>query len=184
MSDARPRSRTEREPDASSVDASLLAAIATGDGDAFGALWERYRRPTYALCLAIVGDRALAEDAVQEAFVRIWRGAGSYDPSRGAPAAWVMTVTRNVARSAARRRPAALDHERTPARDVESAALDRVWLREALGALSPPEQVAIELAYFADLSHAQVAERLGEPLGTVKARIRRALVRLGERAGR
>ena len=164
-------------------DARLLAGIGEGDPDAFAALWTRYGQAVHGLCRAVVGERAAAEDAVQETFLRIWRGAGSYDPARGVPAAWVMAIARNVARTAARPRPAPAIWPETPVPDEVEGVVDRLWLREALGGLSQPKRVALELAYFADLSHAEVAARLGEPLGTVKARIRRALLRLAAQAG-
>ena len=164
-------------------DARLLAATAEGDPDAFGALWTRYGQPVHGLCRAVLGERAAAEDAVQETFLRIWRGAGSYDPTRGVPAAWIMAIARNVARTAARPRPTPAPWPEAPVPDEVEGVVDRLWLRDALGGLSQPERLALELAYFADLSHAQVAARLGEPLGTVKARIRRALLRLAALAG-
>jgi RNA polymerase sigma-70 factor, ECF subfamily len=160
-------------------DARLLARIADGDQDAFGDLWARYGRPVYALCRAALGDSAAAEDAAQETFLRIWRRAETYDAARGVPAAWIMTIARNTARTSVRPPlPASAAPLPTPG-DGTDDVVDRLFLRDALGGLSEPERVTLELAYFADLSHSQVAARLGEPLGTVKARIRRALLRLG-----
>ena len=183
MNNHLPAGHARDRSDEIAIEAHLLAQIAAGDADAFHALWGRYRGPVHAMCLAVIGERAQAEDAVQEAFVRIWRGAGGYDPVRGVPAAWIMTVARNVARTASRTRsPLPVVHEPMAADGVEPI-VDRLWLRHALSKLSEPEQLALELAYFADLSHAQVAARLGEPLGTVKARIRRALLRLAEQVG-
>ena len=165
------------------VEARLLRDIADGDPDAFRALWDRYGGPVYRLCLTITGDSGAADDAVQETFLRIWRRALSFDPARGVPAAWIMTVARNAARTAAHARPLPAGLFESASGDSTDMWVDRMWLRDALGELSPPERLALELAYFADLSHTQVAARLGEPLGTVKARIRRALVRLSAQAG-
>ena len=164
-------------------EAALLADVADGDPEAFRTLWELYGTPVYRLCLTITGEAAIADDAVQETFLRIWRRAGGYDASRGAPAAWVMTVARNTARTIARSGPVALPATEAAGDDRTDAIVDRVCINRALGRLSPAERLAIELAYFADLSHSQVAARLGEPLGTVKARIRRALLRLADHVG-
>jgi RNA polymerase sigma-70 factor (ECF subfamily) len=129
-------------------------------------------------------ERTATEDAVQETFLRIWRRADAYDPDRGPPAAWIITIARNVARTAAHGRGSRLlVPPREPAVDLAKGVVDRLWLRDALATLTEPERVALELAYFADLSHSQVAAALGEPLGTVKARIRRALIRLASEGG-
>lgn len=183
MSRPRPAAPDPAWSEEIACDARLLAGVAEGDPDAFAALWTRYGQPVHGLCRAMLGERAAAEDAVQETFLRIWRGAASYDPARGAPAAWVMTIARNVARTAARSRAVPVPWHEAPMPDEADGAVDRLWLRDAMGELSQPERLALELAYFADLSHTQVAERLGEPLGTVKARIRRALLRLAAQAG-
>lgn len=164
-------------------DADLLARIADGDPDAFTEIWRRYGRPVHALCRAVLGEPAAAEDAAQETFLRIWRRAGTYAPARGVPAAWIMTIARNTARSAARPAPFLAPVPPRAPPDALEATIDRLWMSDALGALPERERLALELAYFADLSHAQVAARLGEPLGTVKARIRRALLHLSDRAG-
>lgn len=172
----------ERADDVS-YEAELLGAVADGDPDAFTALWERYRDPVFRSAFAICGERGTAEDAVQETFTRIWRRAGTFDPLRGVPAAWIMTVARNTARTVAQKRPLVAADDEPAGADGTDAVVDRIWMRGALQHLSPKERLAIELAYYGDLSHSQIASRLNEPLGTVKARIRRALIRLAEMAG-
>lgn len=165
-------------------DAEIFRRIAAGSDAAFEALWRRYGAAVLALCRGILRDREAAEDAAQEAFARAWRSAGTVDPRRGEPVAWLMTVARNSALNVARvtvPEPVAdVAAAPEPARDQE--VVDRLWLSGALTRLSAPEREAIGLAYVSGLSHAQIAERLGEPLGTVKSRIRRALARLADLA--
>lgn len=166
-------------------DAELFRLIAGGSEAAFEALWHRYGGAIYTACLRILHDPEAAEDATQEAFVRAWRAAASVDPRRGEPAAWLMTVARNAARNVARvgypEPVAEAGAQADPAAGKE--AVDRIWLHGALTRLPAAEREVLELAYFAGLSHAQVADRLGAPLGTVKSRIRRGLGRLAEMAG-
>lgn len=165
------------------AEAELLGAIADGDSDAFAALWARYRLPVFRSCLAVCGERGAAEDAVQETFMRVWRRAGTFDSSRGVPAAWIMTVARNAARTVAAKRPVVGVEQEFAEDDTTESVIDQVWMRHALQKLGPKERLTIELAYYGDLSHSQIAARLNEPLGTVKARIRRALIRLADVAG-
>jgi RNA polymerase sigma-70 factor (ECF subfamily) len=180
MSDPGLARRRDEQRHPAEDDVELLGRVAAGDEEAFRALWQHYGRAVYRVCLAVLRERGAAEDAAQETFAILWRRAARYEPARGAPAAWLLAVARNAARNVARTRPPV-----APARPAglphaadEDELLDRLWLAEALGRLSEPERAALELAFLADLTHAQVAERLGEPLGTVKARIRRALLRL------
>lgn len=162
-------------------DAELLARVAEGDAASFAELWQRYGGIVLGTCQRILRDRGVAEDAAQEAFARIWKSAGTFDAARGVPAAWISRITRNAALNQVRaREPHALAGSE-PIPPTEHLA-ERFWLRALLGRLNQDEQVAIELAYFHDLSHTQIAERIGAPLGTVKARIRRGVTRLAELA--
>lgn len=175
--------RRPRGPATGPGDAELFRMVAEGSETAFEALWHRYGAAVYTLCRRILHDDELAEDATQEAFARAWRAAGSVDPRRGPPAGWLMTVARNAAINIARMRsPEPLPEVDRAEEPSEQDAVDRVWIHGALTRLPEREREALELAYFSDLSHAQVAARLGVPLGTVKARIRRGLARLGEMA--
>lgn len=166
-------------------DGDLLRRIGRGDEEAFGEIWNRYGAAMYAACAMVLGPGASAEDAVQEAFTRIWRKARQFDPDRGAPAAWLLTIARNAARNIARVRvPAPTDAApQTPTDDHSGAVADRFAVERALAALGPSEQEVIQLAFFDDLSHTQIAARLGLPLGTVKARIRRALGQMADAGG-
>ena len=174
-------------------DAGRLARAAAGDGDAVAALYDGHARAVYSLVLRVVGDEAEAEDVVQEVFTQAWRQAARYDASRGSVAAWLLTIarTRAIDRLRARRvRPDGMAAERIdqqwlerpggavdPA-DVIAAQHDAARLREALVDLPVLQRTAIELAFFEGLTQREVAERLEEPLGTVKTRIRLGLLKL------
>jgi RNA polymerase sigma-70 factor (ECF subfamily) len=179
------------EPDEPGADdASLAAAIAGGDSGALTEAYERYGRLVYSVAYRVTRDAGLAEECTQDAFVALWRRAGSYDSRRARLATWLLTVARNRAIDLVRQRKradAALPPvdaepalERDPA-DLAAAADQAQRLAEAMAALPEPQLQTLQLAYFDGLTHPEIAERLGIPLGTVKGRIRLALDRL--RAG-
>ncbi|SRR6266545_1974159 len=183
-------SRTGRTTDDRQADQEVIARLANGDREALGSLYDRHARPVYSLALRILQDPADAEDVVQEVFAQAWRQAARYDVKRGAVGAWLLTVarTRAIDRLRARRArpdragvqvPAVdvVDQNTTP--DVELLSAERIRLvREALAALPVLQRVALELAYFEGLTHAEIAAKLEQPLGTVKTRIRQALLTL------
>ncbi|MGI9539981.1 MAG: RNA polymerase sigma factor [Miltoncostaeaceae bacterium] len=179
----RPTRSTAGGGDAS--DEELFRLIAEGSESAFQALFARYGSAVYRVCREIVRDPEVAEDAAQETFVRVWRKAGTVDVRRGTPAAWLLTVARNAARNVARVRvPQPAEVEDTPdTGGGEEAVLDRLWVEGALRRLPDDERVAIELSFYGDLSHSQIAARLDQPLGTVKTRIRRGMGRLADLTG-
>ena len=151
-----------------------------------GELYDRYGRIAYTLIVRIVRDRAVAEDLVQESFLRVWNRAQAFDSERGALGPWVLTVARNQAldyiRSVQGRvwnNVASADDEHPGAfRDWEGDMLDSVRLRQvqsALGRLNENQRAVIELAYFEGLSQTEMAEKMKQPLGTVKTWVRSAL---------
>jgi RNA polymerase sigma-70 factor (ECF subfamily) len=165
--------------------------MAEGDRDAFAAFYDRYASLVYPLILRIVRERADAADVVQEVFWETWRTAASYDPARGTPEAWLLTRARTRAIDrvrAVRRRSetfvaSAADDEPEPpptAADAAERAEDRGLLQGALAQLPDVQREVIELAYLGGLTQTEIAERLRQPLGTVKTRIRLALERLRE----
>jgi RNA polymerase sigma-70 factor (ECF subfamily) len=183
-------------PAAAPGDAELVARVAGGDADALAVLYDRHGAACLALARAVTGAPDEAEDVVADAFGQLWRTAGRYDPARGSVAAWVVTVTRTRALDHLRaRRRRTLAEERAasdllagsplggpPGGAVDPAdpavAEDAGRVRRAVAALPAPQRDAILLAFFGGLTHTDVAGRLGEPLGTVKTRIRAGLQKL------
>jgi RNA polymerase sigma-70 factor (ECF subfamily) len=185
-----PKARAQAGPVLPAVasDAELLRAVADGSDAAFEELRHRYQGAVERTCRSIL--RGGAEDCAQEAFVRIWQKARLFDPQRGTAAAWLLTLTRNVAYNVgAKKQPEPVEHAPDNAQADDLAfSVDGFWLEAGLSRLEAHERQVIELAYFADLSQAQIADRLGVPLGTVKSWTRRGLNRLatllGEETGR
>ncbi len=187
---------TESPPAASlsmSSDERLLAHLAHGELDALDLLYTRYARPVFTLAVRVLGDASDAEEVTQDVFEQVWRSAHRFDPARGSAGRWIITIAYHVAMTALRRhyrRPQTCHTDDTDrlvaripddARAVSAVALDRLdaqQLRRAVRSLPDPQQHAVALAYFADLSHGDVAAVLGTPLGTVKSNIRRGLTRL------
>lgn len=179
------------QPDASSSvarDHELLSALAEGDEHAFREFYERHVQAAFGLASRVLRDAALAEDAVQEAFLAAWRQAGSYRPARGKPASWLLTFVHRRAVDQVRRQqrhaadPLELDEVGEPTAE-DGAVTDmpnRAWIAEALARLAPRDREVLELAYFAGLTQPEIAERLQAPLGTVKSRTFGALRRLND----
>ena len=168
---------------AAASDAELLEAVADGSDTAFEELRHRYAGAVERTCRSVVRDSA--EDCMQEAFVRIWQKARLFDPRRGSAAAWLLTLTRNVAYNLRAKKepephPLLPDDAQT---DDPGLSVDAFWLDAGLARLEPHEREVIMLAYFEDLSQTQIADRLGVPLGTVKSWTRRGLNRLATLLG-
>lgn len=173
------------------IDARLLAQIARGDREAFAALYDRFSPPLYATALHIVRDPADAQDVVHDAFVAVWEKAPAFDPGRGSAFSWLVTFVRNRAidRIRTRRRRAELLARSAPSDlgyhdDAAGTSADARAVRGAIAALPPEQRHALELAFFGGLTQQQIAESLQQPLGTVKARIRRGLLKLRDSLAR
>jgi RNA polymerase sigma factor (sigma-70 family) len=170
------------------LDEALLALAAREDEQALAELYDRYGRVAYGLALRIVRDPALAEDAVQEAFLTLWRTAGSFRADKAKPSTWILTLVHrravDVVRREERRRAAPLEgteepDERSLAADEEIELSDRRRLvQEALRQLPDEQREALELAYYGGLTQSELAERLSVPLGTIKSRMFTGLRRL------
>jgi RNA polymerase sigma-70 factor (ECF subfamily) len=171
--------------------ARLVALMAKGDRTALAQLYDRLAGPVYSLVYRMLGDGAEAQDLSQEVFLQLWTTAETYEPGRGSVFSWVITLARNRAidRLRMRRRRtellsgAALDLQPAPLQESDGAATldareDSATVRAALAGLPVDQRQAIELAYFSGLTQQEIAARLREPLGTIKARIRRGLLRL------
>ena len=186
------------EPDVhseSETDHDLIALIASGDEAAFSRFYDRHAALMFSCALAILRNAAEAEDLVQETCLRVWDKAVSFDRSRGTPIAWVMTMVRSRAidrlRSSRSKRElidrASEDASASTGTDDETAFLDvamretAVELRAAMADLSVEQRKVLELAYFRGLSQSEIAEHLGEPIGTIKARARRGMIHLRDR---
>lgn len=185
---------TADDDDQAGMQAHWLTEMARGEKNALALLYDALSRPLFSLALRIVIDRTAAEDIVQEVFLQMWRKAGTYDAARGSVFSWATTLTRNRAIDHVRKQRrrtglltgSAADLQPEPlSGDLDAAG--SLWLREkarairsALGQLAPDQQEAIKLAFFSGLTQLQIAEQLREPLGTIKARIRRGLLKLKE----
>jgi RNA polymerase sigma-70 factor (ECF subfamily) len=173
-------------------DVAALARMANGDADALGELYDRHARAVYSLARRILHDPADAEDVVQDVFAQAWRQASRYSATRGVVAAWLLMLARSRAidRLRARRtRPVEVSDNRPAAELVDTgppaewqalSAEQAARVRAALAELPVLQRVAIELAYFEGCTQAEIAARLEQPLGTVKTRIRVALMKLRE----
>ena len=174
------------------IDLSLLQRIAARDSAALGELYDRHSRLIFGLILRIVRDRAEAEEILQEAFVRVWTRADTYDARVGGPLPWIVRLARNRAidRLRARRTRAGIDTpgpdgsvaEAVPASDIQSPetvvidAERRQALTNALAGLPPAQRQLIEGAFFEGYTHSELARRFKLPLGTVKTRIRAGMI--------
>lgn len=175
-------------------DAELVVRLQRRDPQALAELYDRYGRLAYSLIVRVVRDGALAEDLVQETFLRVWNRAQGFDAQRGALGPWLLAVARNRAidylRSASGRERNAmeLDDVDHPSlytdmeRDILASDKARL-IRAALEKLAPNQREVIELAYFEGLTQTEMAERMGQPLGTVKTWVRTALKNLREEFG-
>ena len=173
------------------ADQAALARMAQGDPQRARRALRPYARLVFSLALRILQNRADAEDVVQEVFAQAWVQAGRYDTARGAVAAWLLTMARSRAIDRLRSRNArpetasearAEDVPDSAARqDLQLLSAEQVEsLRGAVSELPAAQRVALELAYYEGLTHAEIADRLSEPLGTVKTRIRQAVITLRE----
>jgi RNA polymerase sigma factor (sigma-70 family) len=172
-------------------DESLLARVASGDEDALGRLYDRFGRVAYGLALRVLRDERLAEDAVQDAFVAVWRQAASFRPERANARTWVLTFVHrravDLVRREERRRAEPLAPETEPSGSSAAEAAElrerREAVQRALAQLPEEQRRPIELAYYGGFSQSELADRLGEPLGTIKSRMFTGLKRLRELLG-
>lgn len=181
------------------ADREMIERIGRGDQTAFGALYDRLNGPLYSLALRMLGDAADAQDALQDVFLQIWSRARTYDPEQSSVFSWTVLLTRSrvIDRLRARGRrlrvlvaSTDVEADRTEAADASTAESvadttdkndEAARVRSILSNLPSEQREAIELAFFTHLTHHEIAARLGQPLGTVKARIRRGLLKLRER---
>jgi RNA polymerase sigma factor (sigma-70 family) len=182
------RSQTTARELAHLSDEAVIALVARSDEQALAELYRRFGRLAYGLAFRILRDDALAQDAVQEAFLGVWRAAGRFTAERAKPSTWLLTLVHrravDLVRREQRRRTEPLQPETEQATaDEAELATQRQTIREALRQLPAEQREAIELAYYGGYTQSELAERLGEPLGTIKSRMFTGLARLREHLG-
>jgi RNA polymerase sigma-70 factor (ECF subfamily) len=171
------------------ADAELISLLSDGDMRAFASLYDRHSRPAYSLAYRLTNGRQAAEDLVQEAFIKVWRSAGSYRVGRGSVRPWILSIVRNRAidlfRSHASRRRTQEKAESEVPRSQPNEAFAEIWrnfkrdlVRQALEELPYEQREVLVLSHFSELTHAEIAEHLRLPLGTVKGRLRLGLEKL------
>lgn len=180
------------------VDATLVRQMTTGDEDAFATFYDRFAPGLFSMIYAILHDQKESEDVLQESFVQMWKRTATYDAARSSLFTWAVMIARHKAidRLRSRQRQARLSEAVATESDIHSVSApadradnalartdERGRVRAALSQLGDTQREAIDLAFFGGLTQTQIAERLGAPLGTVKARIRRGLLALREVLG-
>jgi RNA polymerase sigma-70 factor, ECF subfamily len=159
----------------------LVARIRAGDQQAMSELYDRYGKVVYAVSLRVLQDAAAAEDVLQDVFLQLWRNPDAFDASRGSLAAWLAGIARHRAIDRLRKRRPEVDIEDCviaggpDLRDETERALVIEKVRVVLAEMNPDQRKVLELAFFQGLTHTEIAEKTGEPLGTVKTRIRSGL---------
>jgi RNA polymerase sigma-70 factor (ECF subfamily) len=163
-------------------DTVLVSAIRGGDQSAMATLYDRYSSIVYSVALRVLADTGAAEDVLQEVFMQLWRNPTAFDASRGSLGAWLAVITRNRSIDALRKRRSETDIDEVIvsvqpdlASEAErTRALEKV--RGVLGSMPVSQRTALELAFFEGLTHTEIAGKTGEPLGTIKTRIRSGLL--------
>jgi RNA polymerase sigma factor (sigma-70 family) len=189
--------RPARPPERSSPDADLLRRIAAGDARAVDDLYDRFRRPAFALARRILADDTLAEDVLQDVFLSVWRDPSAFDRARGSFASWLLALVHHKAVDAVRREESQRRRQTragdelvlaapTETHDVETEVWTRVVaerVRVALAVLPTAQREALTLAYYGGYTQREVAALTGAPLGTVKTRMLAGMRRLKEELG-
>ena len=185
--------KSSMNSDSREADGALVERVKRRDAEALALLYDRHAGRLMGLAQRILGDTGEAEEVLQEVFLYVWNAAAAFDPARGPVLAWLLVATRSRSIDRLRsRRPGKsggavglVEAPETASReDVEADAAGREWearCRAAIGELPEEQRRALELAYFEGLTHQEIAERTGTPLGTVKTRVRLGLMKLRER---
>lgn len=175
-------------PDDGADERRLAAAFHDGQEQALAEVYERYAGLVHGISLRALGDRADAEDATQQVFVRAWRGRATFDPGKGSIVAWLVGITRHVCADTWHQRARQTRQQEAarslaspaaaPVQDSPEQSVERLTLLDALSGIDQPARGILELAFFHDLTHTQISDRTGIALGTVKSHIRRSLLRM------
>jgi RNA polymerase sigma-70 factor (ECF subfamily) len=181
------------------IDARLFGRMANGDRDALAELYDRFSRPLYATALRILNDPSEAQDVVHDVFISLWEKSARFAAERGSAFSWAVTLTRNrsIDRLRSRQRRASLLERSLPgdlgydetgagggAAEQAAQGDQAAAVRTAVAALPTEQKTAVEMAFFSGLTQQEIAQRLNQPLGTVKARIRRGLLKLRDSLSR
>lgn len=166
-------------------------AFAAGDEAAIGEAYRRWAALVHTVAVRSLGNASEAEDVTQQVFVEAWRGRARFDPDRARLPAWLLGIARHAVADAHERRArdrrlaqapeVVAEADPVPAEGLDQRVVDRVVVADALAGLGHPQGTILRLAFFEDLTHDQIAARLGMPLGTVKSHVRRSLARLRDR---
>ena len=171
-------------PEPQPTDVALVAAIRSGDQNAMAQLYDRYSGVVYGVALRVLADTGAAEDVLQDVFMQLWRNPAAFDSSRGNLGAWLAVIARHRAIDQLRKRRPETDiadvviscEQNLENHADRSRIVEKV--RGILSGMPAPQRVALEMAYFQGLSHSEISAKTGEPLGTIKTRIRTALMTL------
>ena len=172
------------QPQGVSADLALVTGLKSGDQSAMAQLYDRYSSVVYAVALRVLGDTGAAEDVLQEVFLQLWRKPSAFDAARGSLGSWLAVITRNRAIDLLRRRKPETDIEDvivsvSPDLAGEAERMRAVEkVRGVMGGMTAAQRTALEMAYWEGMSHSEIADKTGEPLGTVKTRIRAGLMAL------
>jgi RNA polymerase sigma-70 factor (ECF subfamily) len=165
----------------------LVARVRAGDQQALAELYDRYSKVVYSVALRVLQDTGAAEDILQDIFLQLWRKPDAFDSSRGSLAAWLAVIARHRSIDRLRKRRPETDLEDcviasgTDLRDETERSLMIERVRVVMNEMGPDQRIAMEMAFFQGLTHTEIAEKTGEPLGTIKTRIRSGLQQLRAR---
>jgi RNA polymerase sigma-70 factor (ECF subfamily) len=174
--------KISRESRAVTPDAELLQRIRRGDEGAMAELYDRFSAVVFSAALRVLGEASQAEDVLQEVFLQLWRNPSAFDSNRGSLAAWLAVIARHRAIDHLRRRRPETDVEDVvlavdPELDGQAARAEAIGrIRAVMETMSDEQRSALEMAFFEGLTHTEIADKTGEPLGTIKTRIRSALI--------
>ncbi len=161
-----------------------MTGLKSGDQGAMAELYDRYSSVVYAVALRVLGDTGAAEDVLQEVFLQLWRKPSAFDSARGSMGSWLAVITRNRAIDFLRKRKPETEIEDVVLSITPDLAADSDRTRTAekvrgvMGSMAASQRSALEMAYWEGMSHSEIADKTGEPLGTVKTRIRAGLIAL------
>jgi len=170
--------------DVVSTDAMLVSAIRSGDQTAMAEIYDRHSNVVYSVALRILGDTGAAEDILQDVFMQLWRNPRAFDANRGSLPAWLAVISRNRAIDLLRKRRPETDIEEIVVNVEPDMVRGAEWslllgkIRGALAGMPDAQRLALEMSFFEGLTHGEIAQKTGEPLGTIKTRIRAGLIAL------